>query len=141
MQSFFFSEIRRFRLHENISRASYKSQLMNWRQKSAKNFFKTLPFHLDFFFWFFDFLKYFFFQVLECRVCDNVFGVQGDKIPRLLFCGHTFCHSCLSRLPQSIPNLIETESGSEVSANIFIQCPFDRQPTTLGTHTLYMNTG
>ena len=75
--------------------------------------------------------------MLECRVCDNVFGVQGDKIPRLLFCGHTFCHSCLSRLPQSIPNLIETESGSEVSANIFIQCPFDRQPTTLGTHTLH----
>ncbi len=75
--------------------------------------------------------------MLECRVCDNVFGVQGDKIPRLLFCGHTFCHSCLSRLPQSIPNLIETESGSEVSANIFIQCPFDRQPTTLGTYFTY----
>jgi len=76
-------------------------------------------------------------SVLECRVCDNVFGVQGDKIPRLLFCGHTFCHSCLSRLPQSIPNLIETESGSEVSANIFIQCPFDRQPTTLGPNGVW----
>ena len=59
-------------------------------------------------------------QVLECRVCDNVFGTQGDRIPRLLFCGHTLCHSCLLRLPTS----------SRV-----IQCPFDRQPTTLGKWT------
>ena len=165
-----------------------KCQQINWGQKSAKNFCKTLWFYvliqnisgvrmsslwqcilvfnvtkfsttlINFYsFWsnliqsdpkvdhvilmvnFLTFWNYFFFQVLECRVCDNVFGVQGDKIPRLLFCGHTFCHSCLSRLPQSIPNLIETESGSEVSANIFIQCPFDRQPTTLGTLWIQVN--
>ena len=56
-------------------------------------------------------------QVLECRVCDNVYGVQGDKIPRLLFCGHSLCHACLLRLPK-------TDS--------LVQCPFDRQPTPLG---------
>jgi hypothetical protein len=38
-------------------------------------------------------------KVLECRVCEDVFGLHGDKIPRLLFCGHTLCHACLSRLP------------------------------------------
>ena len=43
----------------------------------------------------------YFFQVIECRVCNNVFGIQGDKIPRLLMCGHTLCHLCLTRLPQS----------------------------------------
>jgi hypothetical protein len=38
-------------------------------------------------------------QVLECRVCEDVYSLHGDKIPRLLFCGHTLCHACLSRLP------------------------------------------
>jgi hypothetical protein len=37
--------------------------------------------------------------VLECRVCEDVYSLHGDKIPRLLFCGHTLCHACLSRLP------------------------------------------
>lgn len=55
--------------------------------------------------------------ILECRVCDEVFCCQGDKVPRLLICGHTVCHHCLSRLP--------------VHGRV-IQCPFDRQPTDIG---------
>ncbi|KAL4235773.1 E3 ubiquitin-protein ligase trim23 [Mactra antiquata] len=55
--------------------------------------------------------------ILECRVCDEVFHLQGDKVPRLMICGHTVCHQCLSRL---------TVHGR------VILCPFDRQPTDIG---------
>ncbi|PSN54724.1 E3 ubiquitin-protein ligase TRIM23 [Blattella germanica] len=33
-------------------------------------------------------------NVLECRVCEDVFGLQGDKVPRLLYCGHTLSIHC-----------------------------------------------
>ncbi|KAJ1532083.1 hypothetical protein ONE63_000712 [Megalurothrips usitatus] len=56
-------------------------------------------------------------NVLECRVCEDVFSLQGDKVPRLLHCGHSVCHACLMRLPQK---------------DSAIQCPFDRQPTPVG---------
>ncbi len=65
-------------------------------------------------------------QVLECRVCDDIFGSQGEKTPRLLFCGHTLCHACLSKLP------------SPTSNNV-IFCPFDRQPTEIGQSRLERN--
>lgn len=55
--------------------------------------------------------------ILECRVCDDVFRFQGDKVPRLLMCGHTVCHQCLTRL--------QIHGAS-------ILCPFDRQPTEIG---------
>ena len=42
-------------------------------------------------------------QVLECRVCEEVFSLHGDKIPRLLFCGHTLCHTCLTKLAGGAP--------------------------------------
>merc|ERR550519_1891725 len=64
-------------------------------------------------------------SVLECRVCEDVFELHGDKIPRLLFCGHTLCHSCLLRLP-----------SSSTPQNI-IYCPFDRQPTDLGPNGVW----
>jgi len=54
---------------------------------------------------------------IECRVCEDVFTVQGDKVPRLLHCGHTLCHQCLSRLPITDSDL---------------HCPFDRQATPIG---------
>ncbi|KAK4298429.1 hypothetical protein Pmani_029221 [Petrolisthes manimaculis] len=54
---------------------------------------------------------------LECRVCEDGFSLGGDKVPRLLFCGHTLCHACLLRLPTHDNN---------------IHCPFDRQPTPIG---------
>ncbi|XP_076048653.1 E3 ubiquitin-protein ligase TRIM23-like isoform X2 [Oratosquilla oratoria] len=56
-------------------------------------------------------------RMLECRVCEEVFSFGGDKVPRLLFCGHTLCHACLLRLPIHDNN---------------IHCPFDRQPTPIG---------
>lgn len=55
---------------------------------------------------------------MECRVCDDKFALQGDKVPRLLNCGHTICHSCLLHLNQQ---------------DNTIQCPFDRQSTAVGT--------
>lgn len=57
------------------------------------------------------------YKVLECGVCEDVFSLQGDKVPRLLLCGHTVCHDCLTRLPLH---------GRAV------RCPFDRQVTELG---------
>ncbi|KXJ17535.1 E3 ubiquitin-protein ligase TRIM23 [Exaiptasia diaphana] len=55
-------------------------------------------------------------NLLECRVCEDVFQLHGDKVPRLLLCGHTVCHDCLTRLPTHGRTL---------------QCPFDRQATEL----------
>ncbi|XP_070564281.1 E3 ubiquitin-protein ligase TRIM23-like [Ptychodera flava] len=56
-------------------------------------------------------------NVLECGVCGDVFFLQGDKVPRLLLCGHTFCHDCLTRLP---------------THGRLLHCPMDRQVTELG---------
>ncbi|CAL1536132.1 unnamed protein product [Lymnaea stagnalis] len=55
--------------------------------------------------------------ILECRVCNEVFRFQGDKVPRLLICGHTCCHQCLTRLQLHGRSVL---------------CPFDRQPTEIG---------
>ncbi|MCL4130355.1 UNVERIFIED_CONTAM: hypothetical protein GTU68_037851, partial [Idotea baltica] len=55
---------------------------------------------------------------LECRVCEEGFGLGGDKVPRLLFCGHTLCHACLLRLHTQETHIL---------------CPFDRQPTPVET--------
>uniref|UniRef100_A0A0A9XQF0 RING-type E3 ubiquitin transferase n=1 Tax=Lygus hesperus TaxID=30085 RepID=A0A0A9XQF0_LYGHE len=57
-------------------------------------------------------------NVLECRVCEDVFTIQGDRVPRLLYCGHTVCHACLLRLPLKEDTIL---------------CPFDRQPTPVGS--------
>jgi len=54
---------------------------------------------------------------VDCRVCEDVFTVTGDKVPRLLHCGHTLCHQCLTRLPLTGSDLL---------------CPFDRQATPIG---------
>lgn len=64
-------------------------------------------------------------QVLECGVCEDVFSLQGDKVPRLLLCGHTVCHDCLTRLPLH---------GRAV------RCPFDRQVTELGERRCHLLT-
>ncbi|XP_050532038.1 E3 ubiquitin-protein ligase TRIM23-like isoform X1 [Daktulosphaira vitifoliae] len=57
-------------------------------------------------------------DLLECRVCEDIFSLQGEKVPRLLYCGHTICHSCLIRLYQRCSS---------------VQCPFDRQTTPVGS--------
>ncbi|XP_012251858.1 E3 ubiquitin-protein ligase TRIM23-like isoform X2 [Athalia rosae] len=64
-------------------------------------------------------------RVLECRVCEEVFTVDGAKVPRLLHCGHTVCHSCLLRLRPC------------VSDQEFLLCPFDRQPTAIKEDGIY----
>ena len=50
-------------------------------------------------------------------MCEDIFQLQGDKVPRLLLCGHTVCHECLTKLP------VQERS---------VRCPFDRQITQLG---------
>ena len=32
---------------------------------------------------------------LECTICTLDYGLVTERIPRVLNCGHTFCHSCL----------------------------------------------
>ncbi|XP_076757086.1 E3 ubiquitin-protein ligase TRIM23 isoform X2 [Xylocopa sonorina] len=64
-------------------------------------------------------------NVLECRVCEEVFTIDGVKVPRLLHCGHTVCHSCLLRL------------RSYTSDQRVLLCPFDRQPTVLSLNNIY----
>ncbi|CAK9818152.1 E3 ubiquitin-protein ligase TRIM23 [Anthophora plagiata] len=63
-------------------------------------------------------------HVLECRVCEDVFAVEGEKVPRLLHCGHTVCHSCLLRLK---PCATEQQ---------VLLCPFDRQPTGISQNNI-----
>ena len=63
-------------------------------------------------------------EILECGVCNNYFGSQGDRIPRLLCCGHTFCHSCLDRLYNkqqylSQQNLSNYNNGNNQTTEIF----------------------
>ncbi|PIK44059.1 putative E3 ubiquitin-protein ligase TRIM23 isoform X1 [Apostichopus japonicus] len=55
-------------------------------------------------------------NLLECKVCNDTFCLQGAKVPRLLLCGHSFCHECLATLSQHEETL---------------RCPFDRQVTKL----------
>ncbi|XP_065657634.1 E3 ubiquitin-protein ligase TRIM23 [Hydra vulgaris] len=55
-------------------------------------------------------------NTLECRICDDLFAQHGEKVPRVLSCGHSICHECLSKLQN------ET----------VVQCPFDRTSTNLG---------
>uniref|UniRef100_H2YQB2 RING-type E3 ubiquitin transferase n=1 Tax=Ciona savignyi TaxID=51511 RepID=H2YQB2_CIOSA len=57
-------------------------------------------------------------SVLECGVCGEQFSLSGDKVPRLLLCGHSFCHDCLTRLPVQAHSLV---------------CPMDRQITDVGS--------
>ncbi|XP_034952566.1 E3 ubiquitin-protein ligase TRIM23-like [Chelonus insularis] len=64
-------------------------------------------------------------NVLECRVCDDVFTLDGGKVPRLLQCGHTVCHTCLLRIQ---PCMVDLR---------FLLCPFDRQPTKVNHEGVY----
>lgn len=56
--------------------------------------------------------------------------MDGAKVPRLLQCGHTVCHTCLMRLQ---PSMLDQQ---------LLLCPFDRQPTEIrenGVYTLKKN--
>jgi len=56
-------------------------------------------------------------NMLECRICNDSFKLHGDKVPRLLTCGHSVCHECLRKIQNE---------------DVFIHCPFDRTPTNIG---------
>ncbi|CAG0903575.1 unnamed protein product [Darwinula stevensoni] len=56
-------------------------------------------------------------SALECKICEEGFRAEGDRVPRLLPCGHTLCHSCLGMLARG---------GTSVL------CPFDRSAATMG---------
>ena len=43
--------------------------------------------------------------------------LHGDRVPRLLSCGHSVCHDCLSKLA--------------IRSQVLL-CPFDREPTSIG---------
>ena len=34
---------------------------------------------------------------MECSICTLDYGLASDRVPRVLNCGHTFCHSCLNQ--------------------------------------------
>eukprot|EP00794_Sanderia_malayensis_P007948 gene7948-8805_t len=55
-------------------------------------------------------------NTLECGICEDLFSLNGDRVPRLLLCGHSVCHECLTKLPVREQLLL---------------CPFDRQPTVI----------
>ena len=38
-------------------------------------------------------------ETITCSVCDGLFDSQ-DKCPKILICGHTFCHLCLGNVIQ-----------------------------------------
>lgn len=61
---------------------------------------------------------------MECRVCEEVYTIDGVKVPRLLHCGHTVCHSCLLQLRLCMTN------------QNFLLCPFDRQPTDISQNNI-----
>jgi len=37
---------------------------------------------------------------LECQICFEKFSPSGDRIPKVLHCGHSFCKSCVSKVSQ-----------------------------------------
>eukprot|EP00923_Selenidium_pygospionis_P023779 GHVN01041396.1.p1 GENE.GHVN01041396.1~~GHVN01041396.1.p1 ORF type:complete len:157 (+),score=7.14 GHVN01041396.1:555-1025(+) len=38
---------------------------------------------------------------MECTVCFETYTISGDRAPRVLHCGHTFCTLCVKKLPES----------------------------------------
>ncbi|CAG0892848.1 unnamed protein product [Darwinula stevensoni] len=61
-------------------------------------------------------------SALACKICEEGFRAEGDRVPRLLPCGHTLCHSCLEMLAQRGPTVL---------------CPFDRSAAAIGLEGVY----
>ncbi|KAF1753542.1 hypothetical protein GCK72_020099 [Caenorhabditis remanei] len=45
-----------------------------------------------------------------CQICQDEFGQEGDRTPRMLHCGHTICLGCIKN----------------IARYDFLACPFDR---------------
>ncbi|KAF0754257.1 hypothetical protein AaE_005403, partial [Aphanomyces astaci] len=68
---------------------------------------------------------------VECELCNEPYGEAEDHTPRLLNCGHTFCHSCLSGWASSGSSSSSAENG--------IQCPSCRRETVIAPEGLPKN--
>ncbi|KAK1787327.1 hypothetical protein P4O66_002829 [Electrophorus voltai] len=55
---------------------------------------------------------------LDCIICYNAYNL-GERLPRKLYCGHTFCQACLRRL------------DTLINEQLWIPCPQCRQNTPL----------
>ncbi|XP_061118043.1 RING finger protein 224 [Conger conger] len=55
---------------------------------------------------------------LDCIICYSAFNLS-ERLPRKLYCGHTFCQACLSRL------------DTVINEQTWIPCPQCRQNTPL----------
>lgn len=53
----------------------------------------------------------------ECNICFYPFD-KTSKVPRLLTCGHTFCHSCLLNL-KGAASLIICPNCREKTTHIY----------------------
>ncbi|XP_056314570.1 RING finger protein 224 [Danio aesculapii] len=53
---------------------------------------------------------------LDCIVCYSAYNL-GERLPRKLYCGHTFCQACLKRL------------DTLINEQMWIPCPQCRQNT------------
>lgn len=60
-----------------------------------------------------------------CRICTESFTLQEDRLPRVLACAHTFCHSCLSEWSAR-----STDKETKDDSNS-VECPTCRAPNTI----------
>ena len=59
-------------------------------------------------------MYHFYFQTrAHCQICYCMFCESEAATPRLLQCGHTFCHRCLCKLKK----------------DALVECPLDRELT------------
>ncbi|CAO4366246.1 unnamed protein product [Caenorhabditis nigoni] len=54
-----------------------------------------------------------------CEICDKEFQQTDERVPRILGCGHTYCHTCLVELAKNAPK------------SSAICCPVDKKYTVL----------
>ena len=66
------------------------------------------------------------------QAAASTFTSTINRVPRMLWCGHTFCTQCLSQLIPSTPSPSPSPSTpSSSTKETQIQCPIDRKITTL----------
>ena len=66
----------------------------------------------------------------ECGICSEDFSLEGDHVPRILPCSHTFCEKCIGTILDSNPE----------NANL-LECPVckDKHPVSKGARTFPQN--